>query len=38
MSWIEEKLEDGKSFLARTYEFEDFKEAWDFMNEVAELS
>jgi 4a-hydroxytetrahydrobiopterin dehydratase len=38
MSWIEEKLEGGKSLLAKTYEFEDFKEAWEFMNEVAELA
>lgn len=38
MSWQEEDLGEGKKGLIRTYEFEDFKEAWSFMNEVAELA
>lgn len=38
MSWTEEKLGEGKAFLGKTFEFEDFKEAWEFMSEVAELA
>jgi len=38
MAWKEEDLGDGKQALAQTFEFEDFKEAWSFMSEVAELA
>ena len=38
MSWIEQDLGEGKSALTCTFEFFDFKEAWSFMNEVAELA
>ncbi|MDP4762556.1 MAG: 4a-hydroxytetrahydrobiopterin dehydratase [Salibacteraceae bacterium] len=38
MSWTEEKFGEGKSYLGKTFEFEDFKEAWEFMNEVAEIA
>lgn len=38
MSWTEEEIGEGKTGLVRTFEFEDFKEAWSFMSEVAELA
>ncbi len=38
MSWQEEDLGEGKKGLIRTFEFADFKEAWSFMSEVAELA
>ncbi|NQV52025.1 MAG: 4a-hydroxytetrahydrobiopterin dehydratase [Flavobacteriales bacterium] len=38
MSWQEEDLGEGKKGLIRTFEFADFKEAWSFMGEVAELA
>ena len=38
MSWTEEDLGEGKSAMIRTFEFTDFKEAWAFMNQVAELA
>jgi 4a-hydroxytetrahydrobiopterin dehydratase len=38
MSWTEESIGEGKTALMRTFEFSDFKEAWSFMNEVAELA
>ena len=38
MSWTEEKIGKGKRALARTFEFEDFAEAWAFMNQVAEIA
>jgi len=38
MSWTEESIGEGKTGLMRTFEFEDFKEAWAFMNKVAELA
>jgi 4a-hydroxytetrahydrobiopterin dehydratase len=38
MSWHKEDLGDGKSALVKTFEFEDFKQAWSFMAEVAELA
>lgn len=38
MSWQEENIGEGKSALVKTLEFTDFKEAWSFMNEVAELA
>lgn len=37
MSWTEETLGD-KTFLGKTFEFEDFKDAWEFMCEVAEIA
>jgi len=38
MSWQEEKIGEGKTGLIQTFEFADFKEAWSFMNQVAELA
>lgn len=38
MAWEEESLGEGKNGLVRTFEFEDFKEAWDFMSGVAALA
>lgn len=38
MSWQEENIGEGKTALVKTLEFGDFKEAWSFMNEVAELA
>lgn len=38
MSWTEEKFGEGNSFIGKTFEFEDFKEAWAFMNQVAEIA
>jgi 4a-hydroxytetrahydrobiopterin dehydratase len=38
MSWTEESIGEGKTGLMRTFEFEDFKEAWAFMSKVAELA
>ena len=38
MSWTEESIGEGKTGLVRTFEFEDFKEAWSFMSDVAELA
>jgi 4a-hydroxytetrahydrobiopterin dehydratase len=38
MSWTEESIGEDKTALMRTFEFSDFKEAWSFMNEVAELA
>lgn len=36
--WKEEDLGNGKNALTRTFEFSDFKEAWSFMNDVAEIA
>ncbi len=38
MSWTEESIGEGKTALMRTFEFSDFKEAWRFMNDVAEIA
>jgi len=38
MSWTEESIGEGKTGLMRTFEFEDFEEAWAFMSKVAELA
>lgn len=38
MAWQEEDLGNGKQGLVQTFEFADFKEAWSFMNQVAELA
>lgn len=38
MSWTEEDLGEGKKGLMQTFEFEDFKQAWSFMSDVAEIA
>lgn len=38
MSWTEENIGEGKSALTATFEFDDFKTAWKFMNEVADIA
>ena len=38
MSWTEESIGEGKTALAASFEFEDFKSAWKFMNQVAEIA
>jgi len=38
MSWTEESIGEGKTGLLKTFEFEDFKQAFGFMTEVAKLA
>ena len=38
MNWKEEKIGKAKTALTKSYEFEDFTEAWAFMNAVAEIA